>query len=64
MEFGLFRMLSMRLPFAIYYHLSNGHVEVVAVLDCRRDPVSIIERLEISNKACGIPPLVSFLARG
>ncbi|WP_207388084.1 type II toxin-antitoxin system RelE/ParE family toxin [Hylemonella gracilis] len=41
----LHRTLSKRFPFAIYYDLKDGIVTVVAVLDCRQNPASIIERL-------------------
>lgn len=41
----LHRTLAKRFPFAIYYDLSGDTVIVVAVLDCRQDPTSIIERL-------------------
>lgn len=42
----LHRMLAKRFPFAIYYDLQGGSVTVVAVLDCRRNPASIIKRLK------------------
>ena len=41
--FGLYRMFSKRFPFAIYYEIDNDIVEVVAILDMRRDP-SLIQR--------------------
>lgn len=41
----LHRMLSKRFPFAIYYELRGDAATVVAVLDCRQNPVSITERL-------------------
>ena len=40
------RMLAKRFPFAIYYDLQGESVTVVAVLDCRRNPASIIKRLK------------------
>lgn len=43
--FGLHRKLSRRFPFAIYYLVSGGTVDVVAILDCRRDPDAIAKRL-------------------
>jgi plasmid stabilization system protein ParE len=43
--FGLHRKLSRRFPFAIYYRLASSVIDVVAVLDCRRDPESIAKRL-------------------
>lgn len=43
--FGHYRLLSKRFPFAIYYKVVEGIVLVVAVLDCRRNPSWIRERL-------------------
>ena len=43
--FGLHRKLSRRFPFAIYYKIASSVIDVVAVLDCRRDPESIAKRL-------------------
>jgi len=42
---GFQRLLSKRFPFAIYYTVTNEHVRVSAVLDCRRDPYWIQRRL-------------------
>ena len=39
------RMLSKRFPFAIYYQIENNVALVYAVLDCRRNPAWIRERL-------------------
>jgi hypothetical protein len=39
------RLLSKRFPFAIYYTVSDDTALVHAVLDCRRDPAWIRERL-------------------
>jgi len=47
-HFGYHRLLSKRFPFAIYYRLAGKIVRVNAVLDCRRNPARIQERL---NKA-------------
>jgi plasmid stabilization system protein ParE len=41
----LHRALAKRFPFAIYYDLREETVTVVAVLDCRQNPASIIKRL-------------------
>jgi hypothetical protein len=41
----LHRMLSKRFPFAVYYDLQGDSVTVVAVLDCRQNPASIVKRL-------------------
>jgi plasmid stabilization system protein ParE len=44
-EFGFHRALSRRFPFCIYYRAGGNHVTVVAVLDARRDPLWIRQRL-------------------
>lgn len=41
----LFRMLSRRFPYAIYYQLSNNTAQILAVLPIRRDPQWIFNRL-------------------
>jgi hypothetical protein len=43
--FGYHRHLSKRFPFAIYYRIINNEVVVFAILDCRRNPSWIRERL-------------------
>ena len=43
--FGFHRALSRRFPFAIYYDVIGDAVRVHAVLDCRRSPSWIEERL-------------------
>ena len=45
LHFGYHRMLSKRFPFAIYYQLKKDVVQVYAVLDCRRNPAWIRNRL-------------------
>jgi plasmid stabilization system protein ParE len=42
---GFYRALSKRFPFAIYYMMSDQQVLVHAVLDCRRDPTILGQRL-------------------
>lgn len=37
-QFGLYRMLSHRFPFGIYYQETGTETQVVAVLDLRSDP--------------------------
>lgn len=37
-HFGLHRMLANRFPFGIYYRESETEIQVLAVLDLRRDP--------------------------
>jgi hypothetical protein len=39
------RMLSKRFPFAIYYQMKDNQIIVCAILDCRRDPLKIGNRL-------------------
>lgn len=41
----LHRTLAARFPFAIYYGLDGEIATVVAVLDCRQNPDSIVQRL-------------------
>jgi plasmid stabilization system protein ParE len=43
--FGYHRPLSKRFPFAVYYRIIDDVVVVFAVLDCRRNPSWIRERL-------------------
>jgi len=42
--YGLHRKLSKRFPFAIYYRIAESVIDVVAILDCRRDPDAIAAR--------------------
>ncbi len=42
---GYHRLLSKRFPFAVYYRIDERIARVRAVLDCRRDPEWISERL-------------------
>jgi hypothetical protein len=44
-ELGYHRLLSKRFPFAVYYRVENDVARVHAVLDCRRDPAWIRQRL-------------------
>jgi len=41
----LHRLLSKRFPFAVYYKIQSGTVFVHAIVDCRRDPAWIRQRL-------------------
>jgi hypothetical protein len=43
--FGYHRQISKRFPFAVYYRIIDDVVVVFAVLDCRRNPSWIRERL-------------------
>ncbi len=45
-SFGFHRSISKRFPFAIYYRVETQTVDVYAVLDCRRNPKSIQDRLQ------------------
>lgn len=44
-HFGYYRQLSRRFPFAIFYRVDADLASVHAVLDCRRDPGYMLERL-------------------
>ncbi len=44
--FGLYRMLSKRFPYAIYYDIRDAKAIVIAVLDLRRNPSWIQENLK------------------
>ena len=43
------RMLVKRFPFAVYYLVEQGRVDVYAILDCRRDPTWTAFRLRASR---------------
>ena len=43
--FGLHRMLAKKFPYALYYQVAGELVDVVAILDCRRNPGSISRTL-------------------
>lgn len=44
--FGPYRLLSKRFPFAVYYRIENETVRIYAVLDCRRRPAWVRDRLK------------------
>jgi plasmid stabilization system protein ParE len=44
--FGFFRLLSRRFPYAVYYRLHEGEIQVWRILDCRRDPHWIRRQLK------------------
>ena len=48
-EQGLYRMLSKRFPYVVYYELKDENAYVVAVLPMRRDPLWIKKRLQERN---------------
>lgn len=43
---GYHRLLSKRFPYAVYYRIEDGVARVRAVLDCRRNPSRLTQRLE------------------
>ncbi len=45
LHFGYHRLLTKRFPFAIYYRIEGDLIRVYAVLDCRRNPAWIRDRL-------------------
>jgi plasmid stabilization system protein ParE len=45
-HYGYYRLISKRFPYAVYYRIEDGVSLVRAVLDCRRDPKWISDRLE------------------
>lgn len=51
---GFHRATSHRFPFAIFYDLNGGFIDIYAVLDCRQDPATIDSRL-VTRKAGGDP---------
>lgn len=42
---GFHRMLAKRFPFAVYYLIEEDRIDIYAILDCRRDPNWIVQRL-------------------
>ena len=44
-EHGFHKSISKRFPFAIYYLLESETVYIYAVIDCRQDPTTTIDRL-------------------
>ena len=42
---GYHRLLSKRFPYAVYYKVDGQTANVLAVLDCRQDPTTIVDRL-------------------
>ncbi|MES0490513.1 MAG: hypothetical protein ABUK01_11000 [Leptospirales bacterium] len=41
-----YRMLSKRFPFAAYYKLENNIIHIYAVLDCRKNPAWLRNKLK------------------
>lgn len=44
-EFGFYRMLAKRFPYAIYYDFVEGVASVIAVLPMKRDPIWIKNKM-------------------
>ena len=44
-QYGYFRMLSKRFPFAIYYETTESAAIVIAILDMRHDPAWMKEQM-------------------
>lgn len=42
----LHRALARRFPFALYYDRQGDDIILIAILDCRQNPVSIAERVK------------------
>ncbi|TVR61811.1 MAG: type II toxin-antitoxin system RelE/ParE family toxin [Spirochaetaceae bacterium] len=45
LQWGYHRLLAKRFPFAVYYGVEDDVIRVHAVLDCRRNPAWIHDRL-------------------
>lgn len=43
--FNHHRLLAKRFPFAVYYRATDEYIQIYAVLDCRRNPAWIYDRL-------------------
>jgi len=48
-HFGLYRALSRRFPYSIYYDIEDGEARVYGVLDNRRDPNWIYGHLQMAR---------------
>ncbi len=44
-QFGYYRLLSKKFPYAIYYLLNGDCIDIYAVLDCRQNPSKIRAKL-------------------
>jgi len=44
-QYGFYQMNARRFPYAIFYRVEGDIIEIYAVLDCRRDPEWIQDRL-------------------
>jgi hypothetical protein len=43
--FGFYRLLAKRFPYAIYYAVESDRILVHAIIDCRKNPKRIRQRL-------------------
>ena len=50
-----YRLLAKRFPFAIYYTIEQNEIRVYAVIDCRRDPAWIRNKLQYGFSGGGWP---------
>ena len=48
-QFGLYRLLSKRFPYGIYYDLKEGIITIVAILDMRINPKNMAAYLYYKN---------------
>lgn len=46
-QYGFYRMLAKRFPYAIYYEINAEIAQVIAVLPLRRDPAWLEEKLSV-----------------
>lgn len=44
--FGLYRLLSKRFPYGVYYNIKENVLVIVAVLDLRQNPKNITQNIE------------------
>lgn len=46
-HFGKFyRLLSKRFPFALYYLIEENEIRIYAIVDCRKDPAWVRQKLQ------------------
>lgn len=50
-EYGYYKVLSKRFPYAIYYEILDDIARVIAVLDQRRDPMYIYGQIDIRESS-------------
>lgn len=51
-RFDLYRAISKKFPYSIYYEIVDGAVRVYAILDDRRDPSWIVRHLQEARGGC------------